>query len=52
MNEGAFKSIGAVLAGLVAIIVLSNGTDTSRIPRVDGPRLPAVVSCDRNPLRS
>src|SRR5918995_995428 len=28
MNKNTFRSIGAVLAGLVAIVVLSNGTDT------------------------
>lgn len=28
MNKNTFKSIGAVLAGLITIIVLSNGTDT------------------------
>jgi hypothetical protein len=28
MSKNAFKSLGAVLAGLVAIIILSNGTDT------------------------
>jgi hypothetical protein len=28
MNRNVLKSIGAVLAGLVAIVVLSNGTDT------------------------
>jgi|SRR5215211_6619897 len=28
MKKDAFKSIGAVLAGLIAIVVLSNGTDT------------------------
>jgi hypothetical protein len=27
MNKNAFKSVGAVLAGLVVIVVLSNGTD-------------------------
>jgi hypothetical protein len=28
MSKNAFKSLGAVLAGLIAIIILSNGTDT------------------------
>lgn len=28
MIKGAIKSIGAILAGLITIIVLSNGTDT------------------------
>ena len=27
MSKNAFKSLGAVLTGLVAIIILSNGTD-------------------------
>jgi len=28
VNRGTFRSVGAVLAGLITIVVLSNGTDT------------------------
>ena len=29
MNKDTFKSVGAILAGIITIVVLSNGTDTA-----------------------